>query len=63
MLNMTAQDYYVSGLGSTEHRGSENIARGTASFIVRVYGRHAIALKYIMSQRESHYPDLPITDQ
>lgn len=63
MLNVTAQDYYVSGLGSTEHRGSENIARGTASFIVRVYDRHAIALRYVTSQREAHYPDLPRTDQ
>jgi len=63
MLNVTAQDYYVSGLGSTEHRGSENIARGTASFIVRVYDRHAIALRYVTSQRDAHYPDLPSTNQ
>ena len=63
MLNVTAQEYYVSGLGSTEDRGSENIARGTASFTVRVYDRHAIALKYIMSQRDAHYSDLPRTYQ
>jgi hypothetical protein len=63
MLNVTAHEYYVSGLGSTEHRGSENIARGTASFTVRVYDRHAIALKYVASQRDAHYPDLPNTYQ
>jgi hypothetical protein len=63
MLNVTAHEYYVSGLGSTEHRGSENIARGTASFTVRVYDRHAIALKYVASQRDAHYPDLPNTSQ
>ena len=63
MLNVTAHEYYVSGLGSTEHRGSENIARGTASFTVRVYDRHAIALKYVTSQRDAHYPDLPRTYQ
>lgn len=63
MLNVTAHEYYVSGLGSTEHRGSENIARGTASFTVRVYDRHAIALKYVASQRDAHYPDLPDTSQ
>jgi hypothetical protein len=55
MLNVTAHEYYVSGLGSTEHRGSENIARGTASFTVRVYNRHAISLKYLTSQRDAHY--------
>ncbi|HSL02715.1 MAG TPA: DUF3943 domain-containing protein [Nitrospiraceae bacterium] len=63
MLNVTAHEYYVSGLGSTEHRGSENIARGTASFTVRVYDRHAIALKYVTSQRDAHYSDLPRTYQ
>ena len=59
MLNVTAHEYYVSGVGSTENRGSEHIARGTASFTVRVYDRHAIALKYVASQRDAHYPDLP----
>jgi hypothetical protein len=50
-------------VGAVARVGGDDIARGTASFIVRVYGRHAIALKYIMSQREANYPDLPITDQ
>ncbi len=63
MLNVSAHEYYVSGLGSTEHRGSENIARGTASLTVRVYDRHAIALKYVTSQRDAHYSDLPRTYQ
>jgi hypothetical protein len=63
MLNVTAHEYYVSGLGSTEHRGSENSARETASFTVRVYDRLAIALKYVASQRDAHYPDLPNTYQ
>lgn len=59
MFNMTAHEYFVSSLGSTEHRGSENIARGTASFTLRVYDQHAIALKYVASTRDAHYPDLP----
>ena len=63
MLNVTAHEYYVSGVGSTEDRGSENIARGTASFTVRVYDRHAISLKYVTSQRDAHYSDLPRTYQ
>ena len=59
MLNMTVHEYYVSGMGSTEKRGSENIARGAASFTLRLYEHHAIALKYVASTRDAHYPDLP----
>ena len=32
MVNMTVHEYDVSGEGSTENRGSINIARGSASF-------------------------------
>jgi hypothetical protein len=58
MFNVTGQDYYVSGVGSTESRGSENIARGTASLTVRLFGRHGIGIKYVASQRDAHYPDI-----
>jgi hypothetical protein len=63
MLNVTAHEYYISGVGSTENRGSENIARGTASVTMRVYDRHAIALRYIASYRDAHYPDLADSHQ
>ncbi len=63
MLIVTGHEYYVSGVGSTEDRGSENIARGTTSFTVRVYDRPAIAFRYVTSQRDAHYPDLPRTYQ
>ena len=59
MVNVTGHEYYVSGMGSTESRGSETIARGTASFTLRIYDRHAIAFKYVASTRDAHYPDLP----
>ncbi len=58
MLNLTGQEYYVSGVGSTESRGSENIARGTASLTVRLSGHHAVGIKYVVSQRDAHYPDI-----
>jgi hypothetical protein len=58
MLNVAAREYYVSGLGSTENRGSENIVRGEASFTLRVYDRHAIAVQYVASHRDAHYPDI-----
>jgi Domain of unknown function (DUF3943) len=58
MFNMTAQEYYVSGVGSTENRGSENIARGTGAFFVRIYGPHALGIRFVASHRDAHYPDI-----
>jgi hypothetical protein len=63
MLNMTAHEYYVSNVGAAGPGGSENIVRATASFTVRVYDRHAIAVKYVASQRDAHYSQLPSTYQ
>lgn len=63
MLNMTAHEYYVSNVGSAGPGGRENIARGTASVTLRVYDQHAIALKYVTSQRDAHYSELPRTYQ
>lgn len=62
-FDMTARDYYVSGLASGESSGSENIARADASLTVRVFNLHGIMLKYVASQRDASYPDLPATHQ
>ena len=43
--------------------GNENVARGDCSFSLRIYGRHAIALKYVASHRDANYPDLPNSHQ
>jgi hypothetical protein len=62
-FDMTLREYYVSGTFSTEDRGSETIFRGDAAATLRVYKNNAIALKYIASTRDGHYPDLPNTHQ
>jgi len=62
-LDVTGREFYVSGVGSTESRGSETIFRADASLTLRIYDRHAIALGYITSSRNAHYPDLPDTHQ
>lgn len=62
-VELTGREYYVSGVASTEHRGAENILRGDATFTLRVYGRGALALKYVASKRDAHYPDLATTRQ
>lgn len=62
-LDVTGREFYVSGVASTESRGSETIFRADASLTLRIYNRHAIALGYITSSRNAHYPDLPDTHQ
>jgi hypothetical protein len=57
-LDLTGRDYFVSRVASTESRGSENILRGEASATVRIWGRHALTVKYVVSHREASYPDL-----
>ena len=57
-FDLTGREYYVSGRGSTENRGSEHVFRGDAAFTVRAYGHHAVTLKYVVSHRDAHYPDI-----
>jgi hypothetical protein len=57
-FELTGREYYVSSVASPEARGFENIIRGDATLTVRLMGRHAVALKYVASHREAHYPDL-----
>jgi hypothetical protein len=63
MLDLTARQYYVSGTGSDDKTGLETIYRGSASFTVRVYGRHGIGIQYLQSHRDAHYADLPDRNQ
>ena len=57
-LEVSARDYYVSRIWSTEDRGWENVARADAGVTLRVHGNHGVAVKYIYSRREASYPDL-----
>ena len=59
MLDLTGREYYVSGVGSDNSHGTENILRGNASFTVRVYGRHGIGIQYVESHRDAYYSNLP----
>lgn len=64
MLEAAGRQYYVVGTGagadgSTERFGGETIARGNVGFTVRVYGPHAIGLRYTASSRDARFPDRP----
>jgi hypothetical protein len=58
-LDMTVRGYYVSGVFSTEPRGTERIGRGDAALTVRIHGPHTITLKYVASRGDARYPNLP----
>lgn len=63
MFDLTAREYYISGMGSTQTDGSERIFRGNASFTVSVYKRHGLGIHYIMSTRDAFSPGIPGTHQ
>jgi hypothetical protein len=62
MLDLTGREYYVSSLLASE-RGEENILRGDASVTLRVFDRHGIALRYLISHRDAHYANVEYRDQ
>ena len=62
-VDLTAREYYVSdvaGLGTDQH---DTIFRGDAALALRLYRQHAIAIKYVLSERDATHPGLPRTTQ
>jgi hypothetical protein len=56
-FDLTLRDYYVSSVASTEHRGSENIARGETLLSYRFLKHQAASVRYVWSRRAASYPD------
>lgn len=57
MLDLTGRTYYLTGMGGDDPGGRETIDRLDTGFTVRVYGQHALGLKYIASLRDAQYPE------
>lgn len=57
MFDLTGRGYYLTGMGGDDPGGREAIDRLNMGLTVRLYGRHAIGLKYIASVRDAQYPD------
>ncbi|MBA4421978.1 MAG: DUF3943 domain-containing protein [Syntrophus sp. (in: bacteria)] len=57
MLDLTGHEFYVSSMGATES-GTENIVRLNAGLTVRIYDRHALGVRYIVSNRDMNYSNL-----
>jgi hypothetical protein len=63
MLDLTERIYYITGMGGDDPGGRETINRLDTGFTVRIYGQHALGLKYIASDRDANYPDRPDSHQ
>lgn len=57
-LDAIAREYFVKGVADTNTSGYDNIIRAEAALTVRVYRNHAIALKYLLSRRDTYSPAL-----
>src|SRR6266853_1831771 len=62
-IDLTGREYFVSRVAAAARGGHDNIARVDASFTVRVYQRHGIALRYLFNRRDAFYPDVGDSSQ
>jgi hypothetical protein len=62
-LDLTARGYRITEVLSTAERGFENVGRAEASVTIRIFGPHALTVKYLVNRRYAQYPDLGTRDQ
>lgn len=62
-LDLTGRGYNITRFAATNNRGFEKIGRAEAALTVRVFGPQALTLKYHVTRRLAHYPDLGERDQ
>jgi hypothetical protein len=63
MLDFTARDYYISGTGSDDSTGSEQIFRGDVGLTFRIFSHQAIGVEYVESHRHGRYANSPAANQ
>jgi hypothetical protein len=57
MLDLSGHEFYISSRGASEP-GKENILRLNAGLTVRLFDRHALGLRYVISNRDLDYPGI-----
>jgi hypothetical protein len=62
-LDLTAREYFVSGVSAGQRGGRDNIFRVDASYTLRVKRRHAVTIKYLGNRRDAYFPALGSTTQ
>ena len=64
MLNISAQDFLVTGPSSDPSGdGNENIGRFQLALTTRVFGPHAVSVKYGQSHRDANFSEAPDQSQ
>ncbi len=56
-LDAIVREYFVKDVGGADRDGHDNIIRTDAALTVRVYRQHAVAIKYLLSRRDTSSPD------
>jgi hypothetical protein len=62
-LDITGRGYRITRALSTANRGWENVGRADAALTVRLFGPHALTVKYLVTRRFARYPDLGLRNQ
>ena len=62
-VDVNARGYRISTVLSTADRGWENVGRADAALTLRLFGPHAVSVKYLLNRRYASYPDLGTRDQ
>jgi hypothetical protein len=62
-LDLSGRGYQITRTASADNRGWENVVRGDAAVTVRLFGPHALTVKYLVTRRDAHYPDLGFREQ
>jgi hypothetical protein len=62
-IDVTGREYFVSRVAAATRGGHDNIVRLDTALTVRLYRRHAIALKYLWNRRDAFYPDVGDSSQ
>jgi Domain of unknown function (DUF3943) len=57
-LDVTGREYFVTRVSAADRAGHDNIARVDVALNWRIHKQHAIAARYVISRRDSSFPDL-----
>jgi hypothetical protein len=57
-LDTTTRDNFVSKIGGGGRTGHDNIIRTDAALTLRVHKQHAVAIRYLLSRRDTSSPDV-----
>ncbi|HXT20774.1 MAG TPA: DUF3943 domain-containing protein, partial [Thermoanaerobaculia bacterium] len=57
-LDLTAREYFVSGIAGGPTGGRDNIIRADIGLTWRVHKEHAVAVKYLWNRRDATFADL-----